>query len=566
MVELADPFKIDFRNFLAMVWDHLGLPEPAPIQMDVAFTLQHAPDRFMCQALRGFGKSYETAALAAWLLYLNPDLKILCISAANIRATEFVGLTRQIIETLPITKHLIPREGQRDGAHRFDVGALTRVAKDPSVAAYGITSMIVGTHVDVVICDDVETQENSITVEARDKLEAKCLDFENILNPGGRIIYLGTPQTRDSVYNRLTAKGYKTLRWPARYPGLGASQIENLAPFILEAMEDNPSIIGQPTFPEKFPDEMLTEREAIMGPSMFALQMMLDTTLADEDRYPLKLKDFIVFDCRSDVAPKKLAWGTSSPVKDIESVGFRGDMFYRPVFVEPEWDEFSGSIMWIDPSGRGHDELAVCVSRHLNGKVFVPFLKGYKEGYEDFVLEDIAKACLEYDVRTILHEPDFGDGMFAKLLIPVLQRYGVKAALVEDRAKGQKEKRILQSLEPAMTQHRVVIDPLVARDRTLMQQVTQLTEERGSLRHDDRVEALAGAIRYWVDQLAIDTDTVLEQEKSRELQKEIRAWNQAAMGLNPNRRILSEGIPGMPQGGPMRTRGGRLRTGRSWLR
>ena len=533
---MINAFKEDFRNFLALTWKHLGLPEPAPIQYDVAQAIQHGPDRFMVQAMRGLGKSYTTASYAAWRLLRDPDVKILCVSAANIRATEFVGLTRQIIEMLPITKHLIPKDHQRDGAHRFDVGALTRAAKDPSVAAYGITSMIVGTHVDIVICDDVETQENSVTVEARDKLESKCLDFENILNPGGRIIYLGTPQTRDSVYNRLTAKGYKTLRWPARYQDPDAPGQMNLAPWICETIASDRSRLGKPTFPEKFDDELLTEREAIMGPSMFALQMMLDTNLADEDRYPLKLRDFVVMECRSDMAPSRVAWGTTNPIKDIESVGFSGDRFYRPVYVEPQWEEFQQAAMFIDPAGRGSDELAIAVGRGLNGYVFIPEVKGYDGGYERWVLEDIAKVCLDYQVNNILIEPNFGDGMFQQLLIPVLQEYGVRAGITEVPAKGQKELRIIDSLEPAMTQHRVVIDPRVARDRTLMEQVTQITHDRGSLRHDDRVEALAGVVRYFAGSMVFDAQRIREEQEERRSKEAaadfIKSW-QRGTGKNP---------------------------------
>ena len=183
---------------------------------------------------------------------------------------------------------LLPNEHDRDGADRFDVGARTSVSKDPSVAAYGITSMITGTHVDLIICDDVETPDNSKTVENRDKLLQKLTELPNILNPGGQIVMLGTPQTEDSIYLRL-AQTYDMRRWPARAPSLkDDKRCERLAPYIADKLYQEKMEPGDPTYPEYYPHEELLERETVMGPSVSALQFLLDTTLADLERYPLQ--------------------------------------------------------------------------------------------------------------------------------------------------------------------------------------------------------------------------------------------------------------------------------------
>ena len=41
---------LDFRNFVFMVWQHLNLPDPTPVQYDMAEYLQHAPKRAVIEA------------------------------------------------------------------------------------------------------------------------------------------------------------------------------------------------------------------------------------------------------------------------------------------------------------------------------------------------------------------------------------------------------------------------------------------------------------------------------------------------------------------------------------
>jgi hypothetical protein len=73
----------DFRVFLCQVWDFLGLPTPTKVQLDIAWYLQHGPRRKIVEAFRGVGKSYITVAFVLWTLLLNPQAKILVVSAGE---------------------------------------------------------------------------------------------------------------------------------------------------------------------------------------------------------------------------------------------------------------------------------------------------------------------------------------------------------------------------------------------------------------------------------------------------------------------------------------------------
>jgi hypothetical protein len=268
-------------NFLFLVWQHARSPAEANacLQYDIARFLQHGPRRAVIEALRGVGKSWITVAFCAWLLYCNPQIRILVVSASGKHATDFTTMLLGLIDEMEILSFLRPRPDQRSSKTSFDVGP-ARTEKAPSVTSLGISGQLTGTRADVIIPDDIETATNSDTQAARDKLGEQVKEFDNILKPGGRVIFLGTPHNEDSLYNKLAERGYTIRIWPARFPmpdkivKYGAK----LAPFIASKLSLMPALAGTPTEPIRFNEDELLEREASNGRSGFALQYMLDTS------------------------------------------------------------------------------------------------------------------------------------------------------------------------------------------------------------------------------------------------------------------------------------------------
>ena len=200
-----------------LVWDHLRLPDPTPIQYDIAEFVQNGPKRRIVEAFRGVGKSWITSAYVVHTLLLDPTKNILVVSASKQRADDFSTFTLRLIHEMPMLQHLRPKETQRNSKIAFDVGPAP-ASHAPSVVSKGITSQITGSRADLIIADDVESSNNSATITLRDKLAETVKEFEAVLKPGGDIIYLGTPQTEQSIYNLLSERGYTIRIWPARYP------------------------------------------------------------------------------------------------------------------------------------------------------------------------------------------------------------------------------------------------------------------------------------------------------------------------------------------------------------
>ena len=532
----------DFKIFLKLTWEHLRLPDPSELQYEIADFLQEGHSRQVLQALRGAGKTWETGAFAAWRLLRDPNEKILIVSQSGAHSDNIAIFIRKIIETMPILQHLIPKKskGHRTSNVSFDVDGC-EVSVQPSLRALGITSQLQGNRASLLIADDVEGQQNSATEMRREQLRVQTAEFEAILQTtdGAQILVLGTPQSAESIYNGFREDGYVTRIFPARYPEEISIYEGCLAPYMIEKMSKYPELIGTTTEP-RFTEEDLIMRENRYGRSGFKLQFMLDTTLSDAEKYPLKLKDLIVTDLDDFSGPSAITWSSeaSKEIDSIPNVGFRGDKLHRPGTYSEELKKYEGVILAIDPAGTGTDEMGWCVVAHLLGRLYVLDFGGIRGGYGEVNLMKLARIAKKYKVNDCYIEANFGDGMFSSLLAPIMNAV-YPCNLEEVKVTTQKEVRIIDTLEPVMNQHRLVFNyssclndvQFGLREPTnmmysLMFQLSHITRDRQSLRHDDRLDVLALAVSYWLERDILDQniDNALERYRERQLDEQLKKF------------------------------------------
>ena len=519
----------DFKLFLQALWAQLDLPSPTRAQYAIADYLQHGPKRLQIQAFRGVGKSWITGAFVLWTLFNNAEKKIMIISASKERADNMsIFLQKLIIET-PWLVHLRPKsDDARWSRISFDVNCSPHQA--PSVKSVGITGQLTGSRADLMILDDIEVPGNSMTELMREKLLQLCTEAESILTPkhDSRIMYLGTPQTTFTIYRKLAERNYRPFVWPARYPR-NTSKYEGLiAPQLQEDLEAG-SEPWEVTDPDRFGDNDLIEREAAMGRSNFMLQFMLDTSLSDAEKFPLKMADLIITSVNPQSAPESIIW-CSDPqnvIKDAPTVGLPGDYFYSPMQLQGEWGPYSESICSVDPSGRGTDETAAAYISQRNGLLYLHEMRAYKDGYSDNTLLDILKGCRKYSTTKLVIETNFGDGIVGELFKKHLQQTQQHIDVEEVRANVRKEDRIIDSLEPILNQHRLIVDRGVIewdyksnKDAApeerllymLFYQMSRMCREKGAVKHDDRLDCLAQGVKYFTDAFGI---SAMEQMKER---------------------------------------------------
>lgn len=579
------PFYDDFKVTLGYVWSHLGLPAPTAAQYRIADYLQgeevdlaelkalgvNREDRRalsayrrkptpntgraeIIMAFRGIGKSFITAAFVLWRLLRDPrDEKILVVSASSSKAKEFVAQVKAVLMTSDLFEHLRPEEGQRNQADRFDVAGAS-ISQSPSLKAAGITGQITGSRATLIVADDIEVPANSSTQEAREGLMRIVNEFDaikvpasldpdtgEVTRPAGDVVFLGTPQTLESIYlNLIKTRGFQALCIPARVPTadkLDGYEVRRddgrvvsiLDPFITYSLETQGLREWDPTDPKRFNEDDLRTRES-RGRSWFMLQYMLDTSLSDAELYPLKTADLIVMGTNHRKAPATVQWGHDTDkgniLRDAPNVGFSGDKLLRPLFVDAEWRPYDQSVFFVDPSGRGKDETAWSHVRALNGQFYLIDNDGISGDVNRSMIE-IAKRAKAQEATTILVEPNFAAGVWINAFLPVLNSVwpGGPRAEEADWSKNQKEQRIIDTLEPVLNTHRLVIDEGVLRrdlaladkDYSLLYQLTHISRQRGSLKHDDRLDSLAGAISALQKVLQVDGDQAWEALKEKEL-------------------------------------------------
>lgn len=523
-----------FPLFLSLVWKSLDLPRPTRAQMAIARYLQDGPKRLQIQAFRGLGKSWIAAAFTLWILFRDRDKKIMVVSASKQRADDFTIFCQKCLIEIPWLNHLTPMDDdQRWSRVSFDVRGC-RPAQSPSVKSVGITGQLTGSRADLIIFDDVEVPSNSATDLMREKLLQLVTEGESVLTPkeDSRIVFLGTPQTTFTIYRTLRERNYKPFVWPARYPKSLVGYEDILAQELIEDIdrESHEALAWKPT-DTRFSEINLLEREQSMSRSNFMLQFMLDTSLSDALKFPLKLSDFSVLPLDPHRGPSDLIWGSDKEtLLDLPAVALPGDRWHRPKSVS-EYVPWNDTITAVDPSGRGKDETVAVILSQINGYIFVRDIYATQDGYSDTTLREILRRSKQFGSKMCLIESNFGDGAIMELLKKHAAEMKVGMAFEESRATTRKEDRIIDTLEPVLNQHRLVMDQrLITWDyssnpdqapeerlpRMLMYQLTRMCREKGAVKHDDRIDALALGVKHYQDVLAISAREAAIGQKRQE--------------------------------------------------
>ncbi|WYW02961.1 terminase large subunit [Pseudomonas phage vB_PpuP-ErraM] len=544
-----------FTPFLAVTMKFLGF-NTSWLQKDIANFLEYGPQYLMVQAQRGQAKSTITAIFAVWCLIQNPKTRVLIVSAGNDLSSEISTLISRIIMNMEILKCLRPSasDGDRVSVEAFDVHfSLKGVDKSPSVRCVGIGGNLPGKRADLLIADDIESPKNARTATNREVLRQQIKEFSAICTTG-RIVYLGTPQTGESIYNDLPAQGFKIRIWPGRFPT--GKELESygdmLAPSILAAIERDSSLVmggglagdrGQPTDPLLLNEETLRGKEK-QGAAYFQLQYMLCTAISDEMRYPLKPKNIVVMRLGT-MLPQSVTRGMTPEYLRQYQSGNVKVMVSLPQEVSKELGARTHRRMRIDPAGGGAngDETAYAVVDQLNGNIFVRCVNAVPGGYDIDTLTRLASVVHHWAPDVLDIEKNLGNGAFTHILLPILRKMGWMGKVEETWESGQKERRICDTLEPILGRGSLIFDESVLEDDwastnwheatkrqlfTLLHQFTKITRDKGALVKDDRLDALAGAITPLVMALAQDQ----QQAEAKAQAEEYNKWLSDPRGRN----------------------------------
>ena len=191
--------------------------------------------------------------------------------------------------------------------------------------------------------------------------------------------------------------------------------------------------------------------------------------------------------------------------------------------------------MAIDPAGRGKDETSYAVGKSLNSQIFVHEAGGLQGGYDEETLKTLVAIAKRNKVNIVLIESNFGDGMFKALIEPYFTK-DYPVTIEEVRHNTQKERRIIDTLEPVMNQHKLIFNkriieqdfetnkdmpPDQALRYQLMYQMSHITANRGALGQDDRIDVLAMMVAKFTELMNRDADKSMKDRQDSILKKEL---------------------------------------------
>lgn len=540
--------KESFQFFLKEIWRFRNLPTPCRVQLDIAEWLATGPKKRGVIAWRGSAKTWMTSAYICWRWLNNPELKILLVYGNEDKGKDTLRMCRDWLDMIPFLRHLAPSKGRVDNTERFDLGCCGKGDRTTSMTAVGIDGTLPGARAGLIIADDVEHPKNTITHDMRVKLRDKVTELENILLPGGDIIYLGTYHHLESLYDALQKgdpdrnyKPYRFRNWPIQYPTPELTT-PILAPMIAKDLREGRATPGEPTWPERFSREHI--QSLVMSNTKFNQQYMGFQNAADVAQFPLKLSDFIVSPVNTLLAPIAIQWGKMTSrgpttIEDIASVGYGDDQFYGPCMVSDQWIPYVGTKAFLDPAGTGEDEMAWAIGGQLHGYIFTKSLQAVKGGPTEANLDKLVADLKTQRCHELYVEKNFGGEGLIRLLEMTIAKHAIRpedkneefpngwsCAVTPIHSSGQKEPRIIDALEPVLNHHRLVIPPEIAKDQTLMQQVVAITRERNCLDHDDRIEALSGMVAQFNYALAQNPTKQAEEQAQRQREEALKKYYQ----------------------------------------
>lgn len=254
---------VDFPEFV-WVWNQrLGLGTPSH-QLRMARWLAarwHGREReLLLMAFRSSGKSTIVGLFCAWVLAVNPDLRIMVLAAEFALAKKMVRNVKRIIERHPLTQGLKPRRRDQWAADQFTVNRPGEL-RDPSMVAKGIGANITGSRAEIVICDDVEVPNTCDSAPKRADLRERLGEIDYVMVPGGTQLYVGTPHSFYTIYADR----------PRRESGESRPFLDGFARLELPLIDAK----GRSAWPDRFPPERVAAIRKRSGPNKFDSQMML---------------------------------------------------------------------------------------------------------------------------------------------------------------------------------------------------------------------------------------------------------------------------------------------------
>lgn len=476
--------KYNFKEFLDQ-WNIYQNYTTPSIHVKIANWLQHCYEtgqtRLLLMAFRACGKSTLIGLFSAWLLYRQPDTRILVLAAESSLASKMARNIRMIIEQHPLTPHLVPLKKDQWASDRFTINR-TRELRDPSVLSFGITANITGSRADIIIYDDVEVPNTSNSVDKRESLRDRLRESNFILVPGGTQLYVGTPHSYFSIYaerarteigeEEIFLNGFKRYKQP-----------------ILNKRK-------QSVWPEQFSQDIIDIIRKQAGPNKFAAQMMLQPVNILSGRLNTELLRYYT----SDLTYSESRQQVYLSIDDKKLVSCTA--WWDPAFGVNDGVRRDSSVLAIVFT----DALGSFYLHHLE---YISILPNQKVDEATLQCLEVANLVRQYFIPSLAIEINGIGKLLPGVMKRVLSEQNIPCAVLEKSSTQKKSDRILEAFDAPLAAQALNIHDSVKNTPFIL----EMTEWQPSKKYmrDDGLDAVAGALS--LEPIRIQRSVVTAQRK-----------------------------------------------------
>ncbi|MBR5130399.1 MAG: phage terminase large subunit [Alphaproteobacteria bacterium] len=406
----------------------------------------------LLMAFRNSGKSTIIGLFCSYILWQNPNTRILILSADHELAKKMVRNIKRIIEKHPMTKNLKPTRKEEWASDRFTI---TRTAdlRDPSVLARGLQANITGSRADLIICDDVEVPKTCDNSSKRKDLRAKLSELDYILTPGGMMVYIGTPHTADTIYN-TNDDGFLNGWHQLRIPILNKN--------------------GQSNWPERFSNNKIDSIRKHSGQNKFLSQMMLEAVQINDSRLNSDLISFY---------NDELFYKEANETAQL-SIGKN-----RLISVSCWWDPAFGA------KDKGDDSVVACVFTDENGLYYLHDITYLQVPSHEDAATYQCKCVADFIKRNFIPCINLETNGIGKFLPAILKKElaqkHIPCAVLEKTSHQNKSSRILSAFD-AILMNRSLKAHTRIKQTPFLEQMKEWSPAGRS--KDDSLDAVAGCL------------------------------------------------------------------------
>lgn len=195
-----------------------GFKDLKPIHGEWIREMVFGDEDYTLLAHRGGYKSSCLAVAIGLLMVFHPTDNIIFLRKADNDVVEMINMVKkvlslQIMSDICFLAHGVPLEVLKSAQDNISTNIWKSPMGAPQLLGIGLKSSITGKHAPIVITDDICNVNDRASRAEREKTKLQYQELQNIRNPGGRIINLGTRWHKDDVFtlmDNIHVYDYKT--------------------------------------------------------------------------------------------------------------------------------------------------------------------------------------------------------------------------------------------------------------------------------------------------------------------------------------------------------------------